>query len=89
MSNHEMPYAEPKYYVELKIWENGTIQGYEIKSFMMIEDSDMRAGWNVNFKLRTDDQGFTMDTLFCDGLKNNLEEQFKERRPEAHKAFSS
>ena len=82
MSINEMPYPEPEHYEEFKNWSNETIQGYEITSFAMIEDSDTGAGWNVNMKLKTNDKGVTIDTLYCDDLKEDLEQQFKEKSPE-------
>ena len=82
MSINEMPYPEPELYEEFKNWSNETIQGYEITSFAMIEDSDTGAGWNVNMKLKTNNKGVTIDTLYCDDLKEDLEQQFKEKSPE-------
>ena len=82
MSINEMPYPEPELYEKLKNWSNETIQGYEITSFAMIEDSDTGAGWNVNMKLKTNNKGVTIDTLYCDDLKEDLEQQFKEKSPE-------
>ena len=87
MSINEMPYPEPELYEEFKKWSNETIQGYELTSFAMIEDSMRKdyytgAGWNVNMKLKTNKEGVTIDTLYCDDLKENLEQQFKEKSPE-------
>ena len=87
MSINEMPYPEPELYEEFKNWSNETIQGYEITSFAMIEDSMIEdsytgAGWNVTMKLKTVNEGVTIDTLYCDDLKEDLEQQFKEKSPE-------
>ena len=87
MSINEMPYPEPELYEEFKKWSNETIQGYELTSFAMIEDSMRKdyytgAGWNVNMKPKTNKEGVTIDSLECDDLKEDLEQQFKEKSPE-------
>ena len=87
MSINEMPHPEPELYEEFKNWANETIQGYEITSFCMveysvIEDSYTGAAWNVNMKLKTNNEGVTIDTLYCNDLIEDLEQQFKEKNPE-------
>ena len=82
MLNFEMPDATQEFYQEFKTWANRTIHGYESASFALIEDSEIGKGWNINLKLWTDDQGFTVDTMCREDLKNDLEERFREKSPE-------